>query len=76
MGVRGDKSTVGLFLGELFDVDAPLLTIDSLDLAFSSFVGSPHDLDHVSLAHGDRTNIILALQIFAQVGAHNAAAEG
>ena len=54
-GVNGDLGllSVGLLSDDLFDVEAPLLSVDSLDLAFSSLLGSTHDLDSVALADGN-----------------------
>ena len=52
-------------------MNAPLLSINSLDLAFSALEGSSYDLDSVTLADGDGSNVILGLKILAQMAAHN-----
>lgn len=52
-------------------MNAPLLTVDSLDLAFSAFESASHDLNCVSFAHGDRSDVVLGLQILTQVATHN-----
>lgn len=57
--------TVGLLLGELFNVDSPFLSIDGENLALSALEGSSHDLDGVSLADGDGAHFVLCFQLLA-----------
>lgn len=45
--------TVGLFSGEFFDVESPFLSVDSLNLAFSSLEGASHDFYDITLADGN-----------------------
>lgn len=45
--------TIGLLLGDFFDVEAPFLSVDCLNFAFSALECSSHDLDGVTLADGD-----------------------
>jgi len=52
-------------------VEAPSLSVDSLDLALSALESAAHNLDGVTLADGDCANVILGLQILAQVAAHD-----
>ena len=63
--------TIDLFSGDFLNVDAPLLTVDCLDLTFSALESSTHDFDCVSFADGDSSYIILGSQILAQVAAHD-----
>jgi len=52
-------------------VEAPSLSVDSLDLALSALESAAHNLDGVTLADGDCANVVLGLQILAQVAAHD-----
>ena len=63
--------TVGLLSDDLFDVEAPSLSVDSLNLALSALKSSTHDLHGVTLADGDCANFVLGSQILAQVAAHD-----
>ena len=65
------ESTVGLLSGKFFDVKSPSLSVDGLDLAFSSLEGASHDLDGVSLADGDGSHVVLGLQFLIQVATHD-----
>ena len=71
----GPEITVGLLLGDFLYMNAPLLTIDCADLAFSAFESSSHDLDSVALADRDGAHFILGLQILTQVAAHDLSSE-
>ena len=63
--------TVGLIFDDLFDVEAPFLSVDSLDLALTALAGAAHDLDGVTLADGDGTNVVLGAELLVQVAAHD-----
>ena len=52
-------------------MNAPLLTVDSLNLAFSAFESASHDLNSVTLADWDSSDIMLGLQILTQVATHD-----
>ena len=49
----------------------PSLSVDGLNLALTALEGSAHDLDGVTLADGDGTNVVLSAEFLAQVGAHD-----
>lgn len=66
-----DFLTVGLLLGDLLDVNAPFLSVDSLNFAFSAFEDASHDLDGVSFANRDGSDIILSFQFLVQMAAHD-----
>ena len=72
-GLRQEKRahTVGLLSDDLFDVEGPSLSVDGLNLALTALEGSAHDLDGVTLADGDGTNVVLSAEVLAQVGAHD-----
>ena len=63
--------TVGLLSDDLFDVEAPFLSVDSLDLALTALAGAAHDLDGVALADGDSADVVLSAEILVQVAAHD-----
>ena len=63
--------TVGLLSDDLFDVEAPFLSVDSLDLALTALAGAAHDLDGVALADGDSADVVLGAKILVQVAAHD-----
>jgi hypothetical protein len=52
-------------------VNAPLLSVDSLDLAFSAFECASDDLYGVTLADGDGSHVVLSLEVLAQMAAHD-----
>ena len=47
--------------GDFLDMDAPLLTVDSLNLAFSGFKASSHDLYDITFTNRDGTDFVLGL---------------
>ena len=51
-------------------MEAPSLSVDRLDLAFSSLEGSTHDFDGVTLADGNGADGVLSAEVLAHVGAH------
>ena len=63
--------TVGLLFDDLFDVEAPFLSVDSLNLALSALESAAHNLDGVTLVNGNSANFVLGSQILAQVAAHD-----
>jgi len=68
---NGCGLTIGLLSGDLLNINAPLLSVDGDDLAFSSFEGSSHDLDCVTLTDWNGTSFILGSQLLIQVTAHD-----
>jgi hypothetical protein len=56
-------------------VDAPLLSVDSLDLAFSALEGASDNLHGVALADGDGSDVVLGLEVLAQMAAHDLSSE-
>jgi hypothetical protein len=52
-------------------VEAPSLSVDRLDLALTTLEGAAHDLDGVTLADGDGTDVVLGAKILVQVAAHD-----
>lgn len=63
--------TVGLVSDDLFDVEGPSLSVDSLDLSLSALESAAHNLDGITLANGNCANFVLGSQILAQVTAHD-----
>lgn len=63
--------SVSLLLDELLNVDAPLAAVHLSDLALSVLVGSTHDLDGVSVAHGDGASHVLGGKLLAQMRGHH-----
>ena len=68
--------TVGLISGELFDVESPSLSVDSLDLTFSALERASHDFHDITLADGNRTNVVLGLQFLIQMATHDLSSDG
>ena len=66
-----ESLTVGLLSDDFFDVEGTSLSVDGLDLAFSSLEGAAHDLHGVALADGDGADLVLGLEILAQVTTHD-----
>ncbi len=71
MVTKAKKLTIGLFSGQFFNVESPSLSVNALDLAFSTFAAASHNLNGVSLTDGNCTDVVLGSQILAQVGAHD-----
>lgn len=63
--------TVGLFSGDFFNVNAPFLSVDGLNLTLSAFLGASHDLDCITLADWNGTTVILGSQFLIQVATHD-----
>lgn len=63
--------TVGLLSDDLFDVEAPSLSVDGLNLTLSALEVATHDLDGVTLADGNGADFVLGSQILAQMAAHD-----
>ena len=66
----GRERTIRLRLDNFLDVQAPPLAVGGGDFALSVFVTTSHDLDGISFADGNTPDIVLCLQLFAQVAAH------
>ena len=68
-GVDGDLSllTVGLLLYDFLNVNASAAAVHSLDLTITTFEGASHDLDLVTLANWDSTNLIFGFKFFRQM---------
>ena len=49
----------------------PSLSVDCLDLALTTLEVATHDLDCVTLADGDGTNVVLGAELLVQVAAHD-----
>ena len=67
---RGDKNigsvdgelsllSVGLLLHTFLNVEAPTSAVHGLDLTVTVLEGSTHDLDLVTLPHGDGSHVVL-----------------
>lgn len=69
--MRTGRLTVGLLSDDLFDVEAPFLSVDRLDLALTALKGSAHDLDGVTFADGDGSHVVLSAKLLVQVAAHD-----
>jgi len=54
-----DLLGVSLFPHDFLNVDAPSSAVDGNDLTFTALVGATHDLDLITLAHGDGANFVL-----------------
>ena len=52
-------------------MDAPFLSVDGEDLAFSALEDASHDLDDIAFADGNRSDIVLSFQFLGQVRAHD-----
>ena len=63
--------TITLLSDDFLNVDTPSSTVDGLYLTFSTLVSSTHDLDLVTLSHGDGSNIVLLFKICRQVTAQH-----
>ena len=57
MDADGDTLTVGLFADDSLDVDSPLKTVDTGDLALTTLVRSTDNRNLVVLADGDSTDL-------------------
>lgn len=73
---RKGKHTVGLISDDLFDVESPSLSVDGLDLTFTTLEVATHDLDGISLADGDWTDVVLGAELLVQVAAHDLSSDG
>ena len=71
-GMDGDLMLLSITLlsDDFLNVDAPSSAVDGLHLTLSAFVGTAHDLDLVTLSHGNRSNVVLLFKICRQVTAH------
>jgi hypothetical protein len=54
---EGNGLAVGLLAGDAVDVDDPLETVDSCDLALAALVGATDNGDLIVLADGDRADL-------------------
>ena len=63
--------TVGLLSHDFFDVEAPSLSVDCLNLALSALEGTAHDFDGVTLADGDGADVVLGAEVLTQVATHD-----
>jgi hypothetical protein len=54
---EGNGLAVGLLTGDAVDVDDPLETVDSCDLALAALVGATDNGDLIVLADGDRADL-------------------
>lgn len=72
------QRTVGLVLGEALNVNDELLAVNTDDLAFSVLVAATDNSDLISLADGQRADVVLLPEILRQSRAHEgtAAARG
>ena len=52
-------------------MESPSLSVDGLDLALTTLEVASHDLDGVTLADGDGTNVVLGAELLVQVAAHD-----
>lgn len=52
-------------------MESPSLSVDGLNLALSALEGTAHDLHGIALADGNRADVVLGLQILAQVTTHD-----
>ena len=59
--------SVGLFLYDFLNVNASAAAVRSLDLTITTFEGASHDLDLVTLANWDSTNLIFGFKFFRQM---------
>jgi hypothetical protein len=55
--------TVDLLLNDFLNVNASASAVDGLDLTFGLLLATNHDLDLVTLADGEGTNIVLVLEV-------------
>ena len=60
-GLEADKLTIGLFFGDFLNMDAPFLTVHSLNLTFSGFKASSHDFDYIAFSDWDGSHFVLSL---------------
>ena len=76
-GVDGDTDggAVGPVLGQLLNVEAPLLTVDLGDLALGIFGAAANDSDLVVASNGHRLDAILLTEFARQVGAQELVTE-
>lgn len=72
---EGDGLAVGLLTGDAVDVDDPLETVDSCDLALAALVGATDNGDLIVLADGDRADVVLLTELLGERGAHDSAAD-
>ena len=56
-------------------MESPFLSVDCLNFTLSALECSSHDLNGVSLAYGNCTNVILGSQLLGEVGAHELSSE-
>ncbi len=70
------EHTVGLLSDDLFDVERPSLSVDGLDLALTTLEVATHDLNGVTLADGDRADVVLSAELLVQVAAHDLSSDG
>ena len=68
--------TVHLLFDEFLNVNSPSATVNFSDFALTSLVGSAHDLDGVSVSHGDAAGLVLGGQFLAEVSGHHSPTRG
>jgi len=66
--VDGDLvgGAVGLVLGELVDVDHPLLSVDLDDLSLAALASAAHHYDLIVLADGERPDAPLLAEVLGE----------
>jgi len=67
----GDGLARGFVLGDSFDVDDVFETVYRSDLSFAALIGSSDNEDFVVFADGDRSDIVLLTELFAQRRTHD-----
>ena len=76
-GVNWDlrRLTVGFLSSDFLNVNASASAVDGLDLAFTGFEVASNNFDLVSLADGDRADLVLVLEVVREVGGHHNSAD-
>jgi len=71
----GDGLARGLVLGDSLDVDDIFETVDGGDLAFAALVGASDYSDFIVLSDGDRSDVVLLAELFAQGRTHDSTSD-
>jgi len=71
-----DGGTVVLLTRDALNVDDVLLAVHGGDLAIAVLESAAHDLHLIVLADGQRSHVVLLLELLGQRGRHNLAAQG
>lgn len=76
VNVDWDRSTRGLLLGQLLELDGELQSVDRADLALRALLGTSDNDNLVLLSDWQRRDVVLLLQLLGQRSRHQHSSGG